>query len=29
MGGSLGVEGGCVASLEIGKRLMVAIDGQK
>ena len=28
MGGSLEVGGGCVASLEAGKRLVVAMDGQ-
>jgi hypothetical protein len=29
MGGSLGVRGGCVASLEAGKWPVVAMDGQK
>ncbi|KAG6762528.1 hypothetical protein POTOM_033036 [Populus tomentosa] len=29
MGCSLGVGGGCVANLEVGKRLVVAMDGQK
>ena len=29
MGGSLGVGRGCAASLETGKRLVVAMDGQK